>query len=149
MSVEDLRRITQGINRRITLFSGTLGAAAANVLGTVFVLDGVKSVGLEAKFVRAGGGTTCKAWVQTSLDDGITWFDIASFAFTTTTANKISAVRVDPATPLTAGTTPASATLADNTVLDGILGNKFRVLVTTVGDYTGASSLEIHAAFLG
>lgn len=147
MSIEDLRQIARDSNKRVTLLQETLGAAVANDPGDVFTIEGVRHISLEAKFVRAGGGTTCKVWVQTSLDNGVTFFDIAAFAFTTTSGNKVHAVRIDPATALTPATVPASATLADDTVLNGILGNKFRCLLTTTGTYTGASSIEVHAVF--
>lgn len=149
MSVEDLRRISQGVNKRVELLNAVLAAAVSNEAGAEFTLDGVRFISLEAKFVRAGGGTTCKVWVQTSLDGGVTWFDIASFAFATTTANKVHSVRLDPATPITPATVPASATLTDDTVLNGILGNMFRCLFTTTGIYTGASSIGVYANFKG
>jgi hypothetical protein len=131
---------------RIQLLNATLAAAAANVAGTEFTgLAKAKYIALEAKFVRAAGGTTCKVWIQTSLDGGVSWFDVACFAFATTSLNKLHALRYDPATPLTPATQPASATLADDTVLNGVIGDRLRTLMTTTGDYSGASSIQIHA----
>lgn len=137
-------------NRRVTLMANTvLAAAVANVEGTAIEgLAGARYLALEAKFARDGGGTTCKVWVQTSLDGGTTWFDIACFAFTTSTANKLHVVRMDPATPMTAASVPASATLTDDTVLQ-IIGDRIRTLHTTTGTYTGASSVEVHAVIKG
>lgn len=150
MSVADLERLKFGISKRVTLLDTDLAGAVTNSTGTpVDGLAGMKYISLEAKFVRAGGGTTCKVWVQTSLDGGETWFDIASFAFTTTSSNKLQAVRIDPATPLTPATVPASATLTDDTVLNGILGDRLRTIMTTTGTYTGASSIEVHAVISG
>lgn len=137
-------------NRRVTLLSATLADAVANEVSTpVGGLAGAVAIALEAKFVRAAGGTTCKVWVQTSLDNGVSWFDIACFAFTTTTGNKLHVVRMDPATPITAATVPASATLTDDTVLNGIIGDRVRTLRTTTGTYSGASSIEVHAVIKG
>jgi len=138
-------------NRRVTLLANTaLAGAVANQTSTpVTGLQGATYVALLAKFVRAGGGTTCKVWVQTSLDDGATWFDIACFAFTTTTANALHALVSVPATPFTPATAPGSAALADNTVLNGMLGDRLRTIMTTVGTYTGASSVEVHAVIKG
>jgi hypothetical protein len=90
----------------------------------------------------AGGGTTAKAWVQTSLDGGSTWMDIASFAFTTTTATR--AYHLTPAA-VTSIATPTDGSLADNTAVNGFLGDRFRVKLTTTGTYTGASSFVIYA----
>jgi hypothetical protein len=147
--IGDFERIAKGANKHITLLDAELGAAVANVTSDPFeFLDGMAFVILEAKFVRAAGGTTCKVWVQTSLDDGVTWFDIACFAFTTTTGNKLHSVRLDPDVPITPATVPASATLADDTVLNGVLGNKLRTIRTTTGTYTGASSIQVHAVIV-
>lgn len=150
MVVADMERIFQGVNGRVTLLEETeVAAAVANITSDpVLNLNGMKYVVLEAKFVREGGGTTCKVWVQTSLDGGITWFDIACFAFTTSTANKLHVVRVDAPTAITAGVAPASATLADDTVLN-VLGDRLRTLRTTTGTYTGDSHVEVHAVILG
>lgn len=134
------------VARRQLLPNTVLDIAVSAVEGAVqAVPEWVRNISLEAKFVRAGGGTNTKVWVQTSLDGGVTWFDIACFAFLTTTANKLHALRLDVPTVMTPATVPASATLADDTVLNGIWGDKIRTLLTTTGTYTGASSIEVHA----
>jgi hypothetical protein len=123
-------------------------ALAAAVTGTtpdgvvIPRLQRVESLTLQAVITVVGGGTTAKAWVQTSLDGGVTWVDIASFAFTTSTAT-----RVYHLTPVAVTTiaTPTDGTLTDNTAVNGILGDRFRVKLTTTGTYTGASSFVIHA----
>ncbi|MGH6645108.1 MAG: hypothetical protein ACRED3_20680, partial [Bradyrhizobium sp.] len=46
-------------------------------------LEGMVAATIEARFAWGSGGTTAKAWVQVTLDDGQTWNDIACFAFTT------------------------------------------------------------------
>lgn len=97
---------------------------------------------LEAQFTYGSGGTSADVYVQTSLDGGLTWFDIANFHFTTSSANKLSAVVGEPATPFTAGTTPGSGALTANTVLNGIIGDRIRALVTTVGTYA-ATALRV------
>jgi hypothetical protein len=132
----------------VTLISETLGAAVSaqvpdGVIGSP-IGDRVESLGLLASFVRAGGGTTCKAWVQTTLDGGVTWMDIHCFAFTTTTA--ASAVHLTAAA-VTTPATPADGTTADNTAVNGFLGPLYRVKLTTTGTYTGASSITITAVF--
>lgn len=148
MTVSDYEQIAQGANKQITLLEATLaGAVSAQVSDETPVLDGVNHISLEAKFVRAGGGTTCKVWIQTTLDGGTTWFDIACFAFTTTTANKLHSVTNFPSTPMTPGTAPVDGALADDTVLSGVIGNQFRTKMTTTGTYTGASSVTIEAVF--
>lgn len=102
----------------------------------VIGLAAARVVNLYANFVYGTTGITADAYIQTSMDGGTSWFDIANFHFTTSSAAKISSITNEPATPLTAGTAPGSGTLAANTVLNGIIGDRLRALVTTTGAYT-------------
>lgn len=115
------------------------GVAAGTGYTPVVGIPWARYLVLHANFTYGSGGTTAKVWVQTSIDGGVSWFDIANFAFTTATAKKVSTVVIDPTTPLTAGTTPASAALADNTVLNGVIGDRIRALVTTTGIYAATT----------
>lgn len=99
--------------------------------------DRVHYLAVEAKFVYGAGGTDCKVWVQTSLDGGITWIDIMCFAFLLATASKVSAVNTQIA--LAAGVTPTDGTLGDNTILNGLLGDRVRLKITTTGVYAGTT----------
>lgn len=129
----------------MSLLSATLaGAVTADVTAGVIAspIGRVESLTLHAVCTVAGGGTTAKAWVQTSLDGGTTWMDIASFAFTTSTATRAYHLT---AAAVTSIATPTDGTLADNTAVNGFLGDRFRVKLTTTGTYTGASSLVINA----
>jgi len=100
-----------------------------------------KVLTMHAKFVYvADAATSCKAWIQTSLDDGATWIDVACFAFTTATANKVAQVGNFASTAVIV---PTDGTLADNTVVGGILGPRLRVKVVTVGTYGVGTSLQI------
>lgn len=122
----------------------TIAAAVGLTAATAFTaLDGLKTLTLEATFVYGAGGTKVTAYVQTSLDAGVTWTDIACFTFTTAAAKKISKVSVYAA--VAASVTPTDGTLADDTILDGVLGDQFRVKTKSTGTYTGATSLTITA----
>ena len=123
--------------------STTLAGAVTGSLSDIVTIENAVAVSLTAKFVRAAGGTTAKFWVQTSID-GDVWADIANFAFTTASLNKAAALSINIAHT---HATIIDGTLADNTVLNGRLGNKYRVKYTTTGTYTGASSIEINADF--
>ena len=126
----------------------TIGAAVTGALGTaVDGLAAMESATLQATFSYGAGGTTVKAWVQTSFDQGNTWVDIANFAFTTAAAKKISSVRA--VTVVAAAYVPTDATLADDTIKDGVLGDRLRVKYTSTGTYTGATSLAIHCVTKG
>lgn len=126
-----------------TILNATLaGAVTADVTAGVFVLPRTESLTLDATITVAGGGTTAKAWVQTSFDAGTSWVDIANFAFTTATAKRLYHL-----TPVAVTTiaTPTEGSLADNTAVNGLLGTMVRVKLTTTGTYTGASSFVIRA----
>lgn len=116
--------------------------ALTNVLtpGTSDVLRAPSAITCFATFVYGAGGTTVKAWVQTSLDNGTTWFDIINFAFTTASLNKVAAVNTYLAAT---HATPTDASLADNTVNNGLLGTHYRVKITSTGTYTGTNTLKI------
>lgn len=135
-------------SRSVQLLSATLAAAVAGSTSTPITgLAGMKHATVIAVFVRVGGGTTAKFWVQTSLDGGATWIDIMCFAFTTTTATKVSGV--DGAIALAAAVTPSDGTLADDTIVNGLIGDRLRVKYTTTGTYTGASTIAIGAVTKG
>lgn len=127
---------------RIQLLPQTTLAAAATTTGTAKANKGRTYLAAQVKLVVAGGGTTCKVWIQTSLDGGTTWIDIMSIALTTATATRANAVTayIAPGSP---PITPAEAALADNTTVNGIIGDKLRAKVITTGTYTGASHVTV------
>jgi hypothetical protein len=90
------------------------------------------------KFLYGSGGTTAKAWIQTSFDN-VTWFDVFSHTFTTAAANKLSTA--SPAAVNEAALT--DGTLANDTSITGVIGRFWRVKYTTTGTYAGLTSLEV------
>jgi hypothetical protein len=99
-------------------------------------------IACQATFARGGGGTTTDVFLQTSLDNGSTWVDIAQFALATTTVTKISALR--PYIAMAANVTPTDGALSDNTILDGLIGDRLRVKTVVVGTYSGTSTLAVN-----
>ena len=124
---------------RLTLLAPTaITAAVTGAVGPVVRLrGGVHTLAVQAIFTYGSGGTTVKAWVQTSLDGGTTWVDVACFAFTTSSARRISVLHL--ATPAAANVTPSDGALADNTILDGVLGDLIRVKYISTGTYANTS----------
>lgn len=126
-----------------TLLDVTITTAVTGQTGlAVTGLSNVKALALQAAFDYGSGGTTAKAYVQTSLDGGTTWVDIAAFAFTTSDATKVATLDT---TAVTTVYTPTDGSLADDTVKNGILGDRLRVKYTTTGTYAGDTTLKIHA----
>jgi hypothetical protein len=119
-------------------------AAAGTTTTPVKFQSGANYFGVHCKLVYGSGGTTIKVWVQTSLDGGLTWTDIMNFAHTTASLSRFSAVNNYPSTPLPPVTALTDATLADNTVLTGLLGQQVRLKFTTTGTYGGATTLSLY-----
>jgi hypothetical protein len=118
-------------------------AAATPVAGTICTpitgLTGMQSLTVSLRFVYGSGGTTTKVYIQTSLDGGTIWDDIACWSLTQTAATKrwnFSAL-----TPVLTPITPTDGAMADNTSQDGILGDRVRLKVITTGTYAGNTSL--------
>lgn len=138
----------------LTLYSATLttaltGAVSATVeprkLFAANMDYPIHAMSVEFIFTYGSGGTTAKAWLQTSFDDGVTWVDVANFAGAQTTISKL--YNFSGLTPVTTAATITDGTLADNTVFDGLMGDKFRVKVTTTGTYGGGTTLKVVADF--
>ena len=136
--------------QRIILLSPLTITAAVSATATTPTtgLGGMKALSVEAIFTYGSGGTTAKAYVQTSFDGGTTWVDIMCFAFTTATASKISTTTCLIA-PAAQAAAPTDGSLADNTVIQGTLGDRLRVKYVTTGTYGGSTTLAIHAIAKG
>lgn len=121
-----------------------VAAAGTTICDLVDSLDGMKAVSLQARLAYGSGGTTIKAFVQTSLDQGATWVDVACFAFTTAGATKI--VNLSAMTPKTTPAAPTDGALADDTCVDGIFGDRLRCKAVSVGVYGGSTVLSVRAS---
>lgn len=126
----------------ITLLDKSITAAETAATGNHYPLTHARSIAIQANFTYGSGGTTAKFWVQTSLDNGLTWNDIACFA--ATTANLRRVFNLSALTPVTTINTPTDGVLADNTCNDGIVGSLIRVKYTTTGTYA-ATTIKITA----
>jgi hypothetical protein len=115
----------------------TAAATTTSEVMSLGQIPAAQAISVQAVFVYGSGGTTAKAYVQTSLDNGVTWIDVASFAFATATATKVSAVNIY--TAVAAAVTPTDGTLTDNTILSGIFGDRLRVKLITAGTYAGTT----------
>ncbi len=130
----------------MNLLTLPLTTAIATALVTpTFGLNGPpRNLTLQGNFTYGSGGTSVDAYVQTSLDGGATWCDIANFHFTTSSARKI--VNLNSQTPETTQVTPTEGSMTANTAQDGVLGPIFRVKYQSSGTYAGTTSLSIDLA---
>jgi hypothetical protein len=123
----------------LTAINAATTATVVTSNGYINNRDGMLSASLKMNFAYGSGGTSIKATVETSLDQGLTWVEVARFAITTVSIEKV--VNLSGLTPLT--TLYAPVALSDDTVKDGIFGERWRAKIITVGTYAGNTSLSI------
>jgi hypothetical protein len=104
-------------------------------------LAGMTAVTLFCEFIYGSGGTTCVVTVQTSINQGDDWIDIARFDFTT--ANRSVVCNLSG---LLSKVVTAFVALSVEGVADGILGDRLRARVTSTGTYAGNTSVSVRAA---
>lgn len=114
-----------------------LSAEAQTVIDS---LDGMTAISLEASLAYGSGGATCIAVVQTSFDGGTTYRDIARFDFATATAVKQCNLE-----GLLSKAIAAYVALASEGVIDGMLGDRLRVVITSTGTYVN-TTLTVRAS---
>ena len=119
----------------------SIGAAATQVGEVVDDLSGALAVTLSARLAYGSGGTSCYALVETSLDRGVTWVQIARFDFTTSGLQKV--MTVSGLTPRLAAASAGS--LSADTALDGTLGDRLRATVVSTGTYAGSTVVSVRA----
>jgi hypothetical protein len=76
-------------------------------------------------------------FLQTTLDGGATWCDIANFHFQITSAVKVSAIKIT--TALAANTTPTSAGMSADAILSGLLGDFVRLAYVAEYAFSGSA----------
>jgi len=131
--------------------SGLVITTALTAIATdpVKILSGMKYVAFQVRFVYGSGGTTAKFWLQTTFDGGDTWCDIANLARTTASLNTVVNTTLTSGTALATPTTLTDATLADNTIVQGLLGSQLRLKYTTTGTYAGSTTAYASAVVKG
>ena len=117
--------------------SSAVTTAGTQVTSSITGLDGMLAASISLAFLYGSGGTTCDAFMQTSLDGGTVWQDVAQAAFTTASATK--QFNVSGLTPKLTPATPGDGTLAADTAVDSVIGPMWRMKVVSVGVY-GAST---------
>lgn len=103
-------------------------------------LSGILAAAAQLRFTGGAGGTSVKAYLQTSLDQGTTAIDIACVVYAT--AAEVAAFNFSALTPKLTAVVSSDGALADDTAIDGILGDRFRLKVVTVGTYSGSPVLS-------
>ncbi|MGE0290327.1 MAG: hypothetical protein AB7I42_24915 [Bradyrhizobium sp.] len=129
------------ITAALTDYVITDGVSVAGVAQALIdQLDGMSSVSLECRFVYGSSGTSVAVTVQTAFG-GSNWIDIARFEFTTANGAKIANVVGTGAVAIA-----SIAALSSETVGPGILGDRLRAKVTSLGTYAGNTSVSVRAS---
>lgn len=116
--------------------------SASTQIGTVQAnFQGINAASFQVRLSGGTGGTNIRVYIQTTLDQGQSFFDIAAVLFTTIPG--VEVVNVSALDALTTVTAPTDGGLADNTVLNGPLGDQFRVKVISTGTYTGGTLVSV------
>jgi hypothetical protein len=119
------------------------GPVSAQVSGTLQTRGAIypDSLIIQGNLTYGSGGTTIDVWVQTSIDGGTSWTDIANFHWTITGSRLM--YTLSSATPVTTQYTPTDGTLTANTAKDGVLGNLYRAKYSTTGTYAANTNVRI------
>lgn len=120
----------------------SITSAGTTTCDVISDLAGMTAVSIQARFAYGSGGTTAKVYVQTSLSQSNDWVDVACIAFATTSETQV--LNLSGLTPKGL-TVPTDGALTDDTVLDGILGDRLRVKVVSVGTYAN-TTLSVRAS---
>jgi hypothetical protein len=131
----DAALTTAVTNQVVTSAADSQGATQAYVDG----LAGISAATIQVNFNYGSGGTTLDVFVETTLDQGSTWVQVAHATFATASAEKLFNVSglTDKLTAV------APSTLSNDTALSGIFGDRWRAKMTSTGTYAGNSSVSV------
>lgn len=133
---------TRSITTNLTGEVITTGTSADGVAQSLIDrLESMLAVDLQVAFVYGSGGSACVVVVETSLDQGDSWIEIARFDFAMTTVTKVANL----SGLLSKGITTVAA-LSSEGVLDSVLGDRLRASVTSTGTaYGTGTSVSVRA----
>lgn len=103
-------------------------------------LQGMLSLAVNLRFAWGSGGGTGAIYLQTSIDQGQTWFDIVCMSFAAAAKHRV--YNLSALTPKT-DITPVDGALPNDTVLDGLLGDRLRAKLKTTGPIYATSTLLV------
>lgn len=121
----------------LTTYNGssdvTITTAGTVVTEWVTGLTGMLGLLVFLRFAWGSGGTSVKVYVQSSADGGNTAYDIACMVFGT--ASETALLNFSALTPKLTQVTPTDGALTDDTAVDGIIGDRVRLKIVSVGTY--------------
>lgn len=123
-----------------TLGDFQVGTAGQQNGTPVTSLEGMAAASLQVRLSSAAGDSSINVYIQTSLDQGQSWFDIACVGFTTTPGvQTLNVSGLDKAEP----TAPSNLGLAPGTIADGPVGDRLQAIVVSTGTYGGSPLVSV------
>lgn len=117
----------------------TITTAGTQTGDWVSGLEGMLAMSASLRLSYGSGGTNAKVYLQTSLDGGTTAIDIACVLFELVSEHRV--LNFSALTPKTTQVTPTDGSLTDDTAVDGVLGDQFRLKIVSTGTYAGSTVL--------
>jgi len=105
--------------------------------------DGVIGFTYQLRLAYGSGGTDIRVYLQTSLDQGVTVCDLDCEVFGVVSETVVlsfdgsNTVQRSGSPP--EGHIPTDGALADDTSIDGLIGDRFRVKIVSTGTYAGST----------
>jgi hypothetical protein len=111
-------------------------------------LAGMSNVDCQMRFIYGSGGTSVRACLQSSLDYGVTAFDVAIVDFLLATSTALLEVAIQSAILLNASISDGGTLLGGGAATAGLkagmLGDRLRMKIVVVGAYVN-TTLAIRA----
>ncbi len=125
----------------LSLGDFTVTTPATQIGDVIDGLDGMVAANLQVRMAYGSGGTLVNVYCQVSLDQASTWVDVANVLLGT--ASEVAIINLSGLTPKTSQYNPTDGALADDTAVDGILGDRFRAKIISQGTYAGQTQVSI------
>ena len=100
------------------------------------------NVTINCIFTYGSDGTSADTYVQTSLDGGGTWIDVAQCHALTTSLNQI--FNLSNKTVITTPPAVTDGSMTANTSVSGIIGGQWRVKYKSSGTYAGGTTFVVN-----
>lgn len=98
---------------------------------------------VQARWSPTGGGTSLIAYIETSIDGGVSWVDIARIDYATGSRLAVFGIVSGSLAVATYAALSSEGTRA------GFLGDRLRLRYTSTGTFSAGSQLTVHYAVRG
>lgn len=128
----------------IPLGNFQIGAAGQQTGTQQLNLNGLTALSCQVRFAYGSGGTKVNVYIQSSIDTGSSWFDLANVAFTT--SSNVDLINLSGLNSVTTPVAASNLSLADNTSVNGPMGDRLQAVVVSTGTYGGGTLVSVNCA---